>query len=110
MTDNNVFGLAQLIVAAGDNPDDITDAIWAAGYRQPERTAAEAAELTIATFHYCMSYGMPEEFWPKNYDAVLINELMAAVMADQDSLCDIAPITCAHSVLNAGFSKEPTHG
>lgn len=42
MTDTNVFALAQIIKAAGSDPRNVTDVVWAAGYRKPERSAEEA--------------------------------------------------------------------
>jgi hypothetical protein len=46
----NVFELVTLIKAANGDPSAMTDAIWEAGYRQPERTAEEAAKITISVF------------------------------------------------------------
>lgn len=43
MSKVNVFELVTLIKAANGDPSAMTDAIWEAGYRQPERTAEEAA-------------------------------------------------------------------
>lgn len=43
MSEQNVFELVKLIKAANGDPSSITDAIWEAGYRQPERTAEEAS-------------------------------------------------------------------
>ncbi len=106
MTDTNILALAQIIKAAGADPSDVVDAIWEAGYRQPERTAAEAGELTIASFHYCMSYSMPEEVWPQIYDDVLTNELMMAVLGDGESITVTDPVKVARAILEAGFSKE----
>ena len=37
MTQPNVFALAQVIKAAGADPSEVTDAVWAAGYRRPAR-------------------------------------------------------------------------
>ena len=39
MTESNLFELVQLIKSAAGDPSAMTDAIWEAGYRQPERTA-----------------------------------------------------------------------
>lgn len=106
MTDKNVFALAQSIKAAGTDPSDVIDAIWNAGYRQPPRTAQEAAQITIDTFFYCYSYDMPTDLWPKTYDSVLQNELMKAVLGDNEGLCITDPVKVARAVFGAGFSKE----
>lgn len=50
MADTHIFELARIIRAAGSDPSNITDEVWAAGYRQPERSAEEAAQITIDTF------------------------------------------------------------
>ncbi|MGL5966758.1 MAG: hypothetical protein ACRCZ6_06220 [Kluyvera sp.] len=75
MSESSLFELVALIKAAKGDPSAIVDAVWEAGYRQPERTAAEAAQITIDTFLYCNFYCLPTSFWPRNYDSVLQNEL-----------------------------------
>jgi hypothetical protein len=106
MSKANVFELAQIIKAAKGDPSAVVDAVWEAGYRQPERTAEEAAKITIDTFFYCESFGMPTDFWPRDYDSVLCNELMKAVLTenDDDSLCSTEPAKVAKSILAAGFT------
>lgn len=106
MTDTNVFTLAQLVKSGKGDPSAVTDAIWDAGYRQPERTAEEAAQITIDTFFYCNSFGMPTDFWPRNYDSVLQNELMKAVVGEDFELDDADPVAIAKSVIKAGFRKK----
>lgn len=108
MTEANMFELVNLIKAANGDPSAMTDSIWEAGYRQPERSAEEAAKITIDTFFYCESYGMPPDFWPRNYDSVLQNELMKAVIGEDGEIDDADATTIARSVINAGFSKEET--
>lgn len=103
MTDTNVFTLAQLVKSGNGDPSAVTDAIWDAGYRQPERTAEEAAQITIDTFFYCNSFGMPTDFWPRNYKNVLRNELMKAVVGEDYELDDADPVVIAKSVIKAGF-------
>ncbi|ECA3872409.1 TPA: hypothetical protein G8R10_004403 [Salmonella enterica] len=110
MSESSLFELVALIKAAKSDPSAIVDAVWSAGYRQPERTAEEAAQITIYTFLYCNSYDMPTEFWPRNYDSVLQNELMKAVGGEDGDLWGADPKTIASSVINAGFSKEATNG
>jgi hypothetical protein len=101
----NVFELVTLIKAANGDPSAMTDAIWEAGYRQPERTAEEAAKITISVF-YCNSLGMPTDFWPRDYDSVLQNELMKAVLGEDDELHEADPAAIAKSVISAGFTKK----
>lgn len=106
MNDSNVFELAQIIKNAGYDPNKITEMIWEAGYRQPERTAEEAALITIEVFFYCNSFDMPTNFWPRNYDSVLQNELMKAVLEDYEVTDEFDPARTAKNVVKAGFSKE----
>lgn len=108
MTDTNMFALAQIIKNAGGDPAAITDSIWDAGYRQPERTAEEAALITIDVFYYCESFCMPTELWPTNYDNVLQNELMKAVLEHYEISNRIDPVKTAENVLKAGFEKVLT--
>ena len=84
----------------------MVDAIWEAGYRQPERSAEQAAQITIDTFFYCERFSMPSDFWPRNYDSVLQNELMKAVIGEDGELDEADASTIARSIINAGFSKE----
>lgn len=108
MTDTNVFELAQIIKNAVYDPNKITDMIWETGYRQPERTAEEAALITIDVFFYCNSFDMPTEFWPRNYDSILQNELMKAVLEDYEITDEFDPVRTAKNVLKAGFNKVLT--
>ncbi|HBE9082243.1 hypothetical protein [Serratia fonticola] len=117
MTDANVFTLAQLVKSGKGDPSAVTDAIWDAGYRQPERTAVEAAQITIDTFFYCESLSMPPDIWPETYDHILQNELMKAVLGEDFELDDADPVTIAKNVIKAGFAlnaesqnKEVVHG
>lgn len=110
MKESNLFELMKLITASNGDPSAITDAIWDAGYRQPDRTAKEAAQITIDTFFYCNSYDMPADFWPRNYDSVLQNELMKAVIGEDGELDGATASEIAKSIINAGFSKEVAIG
>lgn len=109
MSESNLFELVQLIKSAAGDPSAMTDAIWEAGYRQPERTE-EAAKITIDTFFYCMAFDMPTDFWPRDYDSVLQNELMKAVIGEDGELAYATASEIAKSVINAGFSKEAANG
>lgn len=110
MSESNLFELVALIKAAKSDPSAIVDALWEAGYRQPERSEKEAAKITIDTFFYCNSYDMPTEFWPRNYDSVLQNELMKAVIGEDGELDGADAAIIAKNVISAGFSKEAANG
>lgn len=106
MSKENMFELISLIKSAGTDPSEITDAVWAAGYRQPPRGEQEAAQITIDTFFYCAELDLPTQLWPNNYEKVLCNELMKAVMPDDESdNFTKDPVKVANSILDAGFSK-----
>lgn len=108
MSDTEVFVLAQIVKSANGDPSGMVDAIWEAGYRQPERTAEEAASLTLATIRYCQDYDMPDELWPEKYEDVLTNELMKAVLADYEECgtFTLEQVKVARNVINAGFRRE----
>lgn len=110
MNESCLFELTALIKSVKGDPSAMTDAIWEAGYRQPERTAEEAAQITIDTILYCNSYDMPTDFWPRNYDSVLQNELMKAVGGEDGELWGADPKTIASSVIKAGFIKGAANG
>lgn len=105
-----IFELTSLVKSAKGDPSAVVDLVWAAGYRQPPRSEQEAAQITIDTFLYCESLCMPSDFWPKDYDSVLCNELMKAVLTenDDDSLCSTEPAKVAKSILAAGFLPLPS--
>lgn len=111
MNQEHIFELIALVKSAKGDPSAVVDVVWDAGYRQPPRDEQEAAQITIDTFFYCESFDMPTEFWPRNYDSVLQNELMKAVLtdADDDALCKLDPAKVAKSILAAGFSKVETN-
>ncbi|ENP0645803.1 hypothetical protein ACCH78_003815 [Enterobacter hormaechei] len=110
MTESNPFDLVKLIKSAAGDPSAMTDAIWEAGYRQPERSEQEAAKITIDTFFNCMALDMPNDFWPRDYDGVLKNELMKAVIGEDGELDGADAAIIAKNVISAGFSKEATNG
>lgn len=111
LNQGNIFELTSLVKSAKGDPSAVVDLVWAAGYRQPPRTEQEAAQITIDTFFYCESFCMPSSFWPKDYDSVLCNELMKAVLTenDDDSLCSTEPAKVAKSILAAGFLPLPSN-
>jgi hypothetical protein len=108
VSESNLFELVQLIKSAAGDPSAMTDAIWEAGYRQPEDR--RRPPITIDTFFYCMAFDMPTEFWPRDYESVLKNELMKAVGGEDGELAYATASEIAKSVINAGFSKEAANG
>jgi hypothetical protein len=47
MADTHIFELAHIIRDAGKDPAEVAEAIFAAGYRRPPRTAAEEVALAL---------------------------------------------------------------
>ncbi|EFT4509972.1 hypothetical protein H2549_003582 [Salmonella enterica subsp. enterica serovar Stanley] len=96
--------LAKIISTAGKDPSEITDAVWAAGYRKPERTETEAVNLTINTFAGFKCSGIPDDVWPKTYDEILqceLNEIIGEVTWSYFS-----PENIASRLIEAGYSLE----
>ncbi|EDJ2552904.1 hypothetical protein CE665_00540 [Salmonella enterica subsp. enterica serovar Poona] len=96
--------LAKIISTAGKDPSEITDAVWAAGYRKPERTEAEAVNLTINIFAGFKYGGIPEDVWPKTYDEILQCELNEIL--NEKLWRDIPPDDIASILIKAGYSLE----
>lgn len=104
LTDERIADLAKIISAAGKDPSEITDAVWAAGYRKPERTEAEAVNLTINTFADFKYSGIPDDVWPKTYDEILRCELNEIL--NEELWRDIPPDDIASILIKAGYSPE----
>lgn len=99
-----VTELAKIISTAGKDPSEITDAVWAAGYRKPERTEAEAVNLTINIFAGLKYSGIPDDAWPKTYDEILRCEL--SEILNEELWRDIPPDIIANRLIEAGYSPE----
>ncbi|EHL2771756.1 hypothetical protein KCE64_001655 [Salmonella enterica subsp. enterica serovar Hvittingfoss] len=98
--------LAKIISSAGKDPSEITDAVWAAGYRKPERTEAEAEAINLAIniFAGFKYNGIPEDVWPKTYDEILRCELNEIL--NEKLWYDIPPDGIASILIKAGYSLE----
>ncbi|WP_158784646.1 hypothetical protein [Pantoea sp. BAV 3049] len=104
MNDTNVFALAQVIKAAGSDPSDVTDAVWAAGYRKSERSTEDAVALTLEIICGCHGADMPWDVWPKNYSSVLkeeLNECVYPAVAPDGSTA----VSAAKSIIAAGYQR-----
>ncbi|WP_338803623.1 hypothetical protein WDV76_16185 [Xenorhabdus griffiniae] len=75
---NNSLHLTQIIASVWGDPADITDAVWKAGYRKPERKEAEIAALVIDVMN-----GVPDEVpyseRPRNLEDILTTELYTII-------------------------------
>lgn len=102
---SNMFELTKTIkAAASGGSSGITDAIYAAGYRKPERCVEDAVMLTIETLAGFEGADIPWEQWPKSLDGILVNELNELIEVE----CHNADGSAAHiakAVLSAGYRK-----
>nr|EIQ9989365.1 hypothetical protein [Escherichia coli] len=102
---NNMFELTKTIkAAASGGPSDITDAIYAAGYRKPDRSVEDTVMLTIETLAGFEGADIPWKQWPKNLDGILFNELNELIEVE----CYNSDGSAAHiakAVLSAGYRK-----
>ncbi|MDE9460123.1 hypothetical protein [Xenorhabdus bovienii] len=100
---NNSFHLTQIIASVWGDPSDITDAIWQAGYRKPERGEKEIAALTIDIMEGVPDI-VPYNLRPKNLDDILSWELndiiFEATWSDKAT-----PAGVAKMVLENGYQK-----
>ncbi|KMJ44347.1 hypothetical protein AB204_14800 [Xenorhabdus khoisanae] len=100
---NNAFHLAQIIASVWGDPTDITDAVWQAGYRKPERGEKEIAVLTIDVMN-----GVPDEApysaRPKNLDDILSEELNTIIF-DATWSDKATPAMVAKMILMSGYQK-----
>lgn len=96
--------LAKIISTAGKDPSEITDAVWAAGYRKPERTEEEAINLAIDTFTDSRYNGIPDDAWPKTYDEILQCELNEII--EEVTWSYFSPENIANRLIGEGYRKE----
>lgn len=99
-----IADLAKIISTAGNDPSEITDAVWAAGYRKPDRTEEEAINLAIDTFTDSRYNGIPDDAWPKTYDEILQCELNEII--NEVTWSYFSPENIANCLIEAGYSLE----
>lgn len=106
----NILSLAYTVRLAWGDPGNITGTVWAAGYRKPEKSAKEAALLTLEliTNDYHRN-DIPCEYWPTTYDHVLSGELNQIVF-EAEYMESSNAVSVARAILNAGYRKVITHG
>ncbi|MDE9564851.1 hypothetical protein KKI93_12475 [Xenorhabdus bovienii] len=100
---NNSFHLTQIIASAWGDPSVITDTIWQAGYRKPERGEKEIAALIIDVMN-----GVPDQVpysaRPNNLDDILSEELNNIIF-DATWSDTVTPATVAKIILENGYQK-----
>ncbi|WP_432322000.1 hypothetical protein [Yersinia enterocolitica] len=102
----SILPLAYIVRLAWGDPGDITGAVWAAGYRKPDKSAEEAALLTLdlITNDY-HGNDIPCWYWPTTYDHVLSGELNLVVF-EAAYLDNSNSVSVARAIIDAGYSKE----
>jgi len=106
MSKENIFDLIALINTTDGNPDSIVDAVWGAGYRKPERSANEAALLTIDVFFEFNAFSIPARYWPETWGSILKNELTKIAMGED---FDLDSKQVAKRISEAGYVKVMTN-
>lgn len=102
---SNMFELTKTIKAAvSGRSSGITDAIYAAGYRKPDRSVEDAVMLTIETLAGFEGADIPWEQWPKDLNGVLVNELNELIEVERHN-ADGSAAHIAKVVLSAGYRK-----
>ncbi|CQH54782.1 hypothetical protein [Yersinia frederiksenii] len=105
----SILPLAYIIRLAWGDPGDITGAVWAAGYRKPDKSAEEAALLAIDLISEYHGNDIPCGYWPTTYDSVLEGELnrvvFEAVYPDSSN-----SVSAARAIIDAGYRKVGTNG
>lgn len=100
-----MFELAQVIKSAGTDPSGVTDAVWAAGYRKPERKTEEAVNLALDIICGFEGADLPWEMWPKNYTDILKGELndfvVEAITPDEATAA-----SAAKELIAEGYAKH----
>ncbi|EJD6038246.1 hypothetical protein ACNYC7_15595 [Morganella morganii] len=95
--------LVQIITAAGHDPSDITDAVWAAGYRKTDFTTEQVIEMAVNQTADTVLNGFPVETLPKTLDDLSQYHLNGIIF---EAKWKGTPATVASTVLVNGYSKE----
>ncbi len=107
MNEQNAFALALIIKAAGNDPSEVTDAVWAAGYRRPARAVEDEVKLTLEIISGFHGNDMPWKVWPKDYDDVLQCELNEFIEESLHAYKTAHGI--ASALLTVGYFKAVTN-
>lgn len=95
--------LVQIITAAGHDPSDITDAIWAAGYRKADFTTEQIIEMAVSQTADTVLNGFPADTLPKMLDDLSQYHLSGIIF---EVKWEGAPAAMANAVLMNGYKKE----
>ncbi|MGC4734096.1 hypothetical protein [Providencia hangzhouensis] len=96
------FNLVSIIKNAGEDPGDVTDAVWNAGYQRMDFTTDEIIEMTTSQIADCVYYGVPQNVWPKTVKSISKGNLNTII---DDAMSLGVPAEVAAMVLRNGYVK-----
>lgn len=95
--------LVQIITAAGHDPSDITDAVWAAGYRKTDFTTEQVIEMAVNQTADTVLNSFPADTLPKTLDDLSQYHLNGIILMAK---WEGTPVAVANAVLVNGYKKE----
>lgn len=97
------FNLINIIKNAGNDPFDITDAIFLAGYRKTDFSIEQIIEMTVDQTATCIYLGMKHDALPKTVDDLAKYHLSGLI---EEASWIGTPEEIAAEVLRNGYKKE----
>ncbi|HEF8773057.1 TPA: hypothetical protein RG734_002071 [Providencia stuartii] len=96
------FNLVSIIKNAGNDPSDITDAIFLAGYRKIDFTIEQIIEMTADQTATCLYLGMKHDALPKTVEDLAKYHLSGII---EEASWIGSPKEIAAEVLRNGYVK-----
>ncbi|MBS0916998.1 hypothetical protein [Providencia rettgeri] len=95
--------LVKVIKGAGNDPSDITDAIFLAGYRKTDFSIEQIIEMAADQTATCIYLGMKHDALPKTVDDLAKYHLSGLI---EEASWIGTPEEIAAEVLRNGYKKE----
>lgn len=95
--------LVQIITAAGNDPSDITGAVWAAGYRKTDFTTEQVIEMAVNQTADTVLNSFPVETLPKTLDDLSQYHLNGIIF---EAKWEGTPAAVASAILMNGYKME----
>ncbi|WP_413493782.1 hypothetical protein [Morganella psychrotolerans] len=92
--------LVQIITTAGHDPSDITDAVWAAGYRKTNFTTEQIIKMAVSQSADILLNKLPAAQLPKTLDDLSQYELNTVIF---EAKWEGSPEAVAKAVLVNGY-------
>nr|ELR5171775.1 hypothetical protein [Providencia rettgeri]ELR5196514.1 hypothetical protein [Providencia rettgeri] len=96
------FNLVSIIKNAGEDPGEVTDAVWDAGYQKMNFTTEEIIQMTTSQIADCIYYGVPQNVWPKTVERLSKGNLNTII---DDAMWLGTPTEVAAAILKNGYMK-----